>query len=150
MKIINSSVVLSIFLLAANLACAQIDNPVKWSYGVKKIGSYHAIVYFKADMQRGWHIYSTKQPPGGPLKTSINLEPGNYKLSGTLHEPPPLVKYVDILEMDTFYFEGSVVFSQAIQCYGAHSVVRGKISYMVCNDSKCLSAQEIQYSIPVY
>lgn len=44
--------------LLAKLGSAQILNPVKWSYAAKRINSKEAIVYLKATIDNGWHIYS--------------------------------------------------------------------------------------------
>jgi len=54
-----------VFLICAT-SFAQILKPVKWSYASKRINDNEAIVFIKATMEKGWHIYSQTVRDGGP------------------------------------------------------------------------------------
>ena len=139
--------------MAINMAAyAQIESPVKWSYAAKKISSTEAVVFLKATIQDGWHIYSTNLKDGGPIKTSFTFTPSkDYSLSGNATEPTPLSKIEKAFNnMTVTYFEKSVIFQQKIKLKSANAtVVKGQLEYMTCNDKKCLPPEDIDFSIPV-
>ena len=121
-------------------AHAQIEAPVKWSYAAKKISGTEMVVFLKATIQKGWHIYSMHVKDGGPIKTSFTFSPSKeYSLTGKTIEPKPVTKYEKSFTMNVSYFENSVIFQQKIKIKSAKaSVVKGKLEYMTCNDVKCL------------
>jgi DsbC/DsbD-like thiol-disulfide interchange protein len=132
-------------------AFAQIEAPVKWSYGAKKISSTAAVVLLKATIQDGWHIYSQNMKEGGPIRTSFIFSPSKeYSLIGSPSEPMPVTKFEKSFNMNVSYFEKSVVFQQKIKLKTPNaSVVKGKLEYMTCNDKKCLPPEDIDFSIPL-
>jgi thiol:disulfide interchange protein DsbD len=137
-------------LILCNPARAQIESPVKWSYAAKKINNDEAALFLKATIDPGWHIYSTAQKDGGPVKTSFSFVPsGDYTIVGTVSEPKPVSKYETAFGMDVSYFENSVVFRQKIRLNAATTVVKGSLKYMVCNDQKCLPPETVSFAIPI-
>jgi hypothetical protein len=129
----------------------QILNPVKWSYAAKKTGQGKAMVFVKADIDTGWHIYySMNHIENGPIETSFNFMSSNdYALIGKVMEPKPITKADKTFEMDVSYFQSSVVFQQCLKLKLQKSVVKGTINFMVCNDQKCLPPQKVRFVIPV-
>lgn len=128
---------------------AQILDPVKWSYAAKRTGKDEAVVFLKATIGDGWHIYSTRQKNGGPVKTSFTFSHGvDYVLVGKMMEPVPVTKF-ESLEMDVHYFERSVIFQQKVRLKKAQAEIKGKLEFMVCNDQKCLPPDERAFSIAV-
>src|SRR5579863_7789184 len=106
----------AITLLISAGAFAQIESPVKWSYAAKRLSNTEAVVFLKATIQDGWHIYSTNLKDGGPIKTSFTFLPSKeYSLIGKTAEPVPLSKYEKSFSMDVTYFEKSVIFQQKIK-----------------------------------
>jgi DsbC/DsbD-like thiol-disulfide interchange protein len=129
---------------------AQILTPVKWSYAAKKITATEAVVFIKATIDDGWHIYSVNQKPGGPLKTSFKFVASpDYVLSGKVTEPKPIKKYEDGFMMDVFYFEKTVIFQQKIRLKKGQATVDGKVEFMVCNNKQCLPGDTAAFSIPI-
>jgi len=136
-------------LFGANLF-GQILTPVKWSYAAKVLNDKEAIVFIKATIDDGWHIYSVNQKKGGPVKTSFQFSPSNrYDLIGKISEPAPFTKFEPAFGINVSYFEKSVIFSQKIQLTKHGVVVKGKVNFMVCNDEKCLPPQDVAFSIPL-
>lgn len=137
-------------LFATTFANAQILSPVKWSYGAKKTGANTAVVFLRATIDAGWHIYSLNIKDGGPIKTSFTFSPSaEYTLAGTTIEPTPITKFEKAFGMDVSYFEHDVIFQQKIKLKNGQAVVKGKLEYMTCNDQKCLPPDDIDFSIPV-
>jgi hypothetical protein len=132
-------------------AFAQIETPVKWSYAAKKLSPTEAVVFLRATIQDGWHIYSLDVKDGGPIKTSFTFTPSKeYSLDGKPSEPAAITKYEKVFSMDVSYFEKSVTFQQKIKLKSPNaSVVKGKLEYMTCNDKKCLPPDDIDFSIPL-
>ncbi|HEY8783614.1 MAG TPA: protein-disulfide reductase DsbD domain-containing protein [Mucilaginibacter sp.] len=132
-------------------AFAQIEAPVKWSYAAKKVSSTEAVVFLRATIDPGWHIYSQNVKDGGPIKTSFTFTPSReYSMIGKTAEPKPATKYEDAFKMDVSYFENSVTFQQKIRLKSPKvSAVKGKLEYMTCNDKKCLPPEDIDFSIPL-
>ena len=146
-----------IFLMAAVIltaskqsAFAQILHPVHWSYAAKKTNKNEVVIFIKATFDEGWHIYSINQKDGGPVKTSFTFLPSKtYRLLEDVKEPNPISKYEKTFSMDVNYFEKSVIFQQKVQLTSSDAVVGGTVSFMTCNDQKCLPPDEVNFHISV-
>jgi hypothetical protein len=143
-------IILCALIFSAGALKAQILNPVKWSYGAKKGSDGTATLFFKANIDEGWHIYSVNQGPGGPKKTEIILEPSAaYVKVGKAQEPKPEKKYEDAFGINVYFFKDQVIFQQKIKLKAGQTTVKGKIGFMVCTDKQCLPPDEVSFSIPV-
>ena len=61
---------------------AQIEAPVKWSYAAKRLSNTEAVVFLRATIQDGWHIYSVSIVPpngGSARKYRYFLECNDFK-----------------------------------------------------------------------
>jgi thiol:disulfide interchange protein DsbD len=132
-------------------AYAQIETPVKWAYAAKKLNEKEAVVFLKATIQPGWHIYSLDVKDGGPIKTSFDFATSPlYSPVGKTTEPTPITKYEKVFSMNVSYFEKEVVFQQKIKLKSAKAAnVTGKLTYMTCNDKKCLPPEDVDFTIPL-
>lgn len=143
---------LLVFALIISIsAYAQIDTPVRWSYGAKRINANEAVVVLRARIHPGWHIYSQKVKKGGPIKTSFKFAPSkNYILLGKPTEPTPKVKYEKSFKMNIGYFENEVVFQQKIRLKNNVPIdIKGGLEYAVCNKTGCLPPEDIAFNIPL-
>lgn len=149
---------LKIFLVLMVAVCyfsapsfAQLQKPVKWSYAAKRLNATEGILYIRGTIEKGWHIYSTVQPEGGPLKSSFSFTSGkSFSMIGGLVEPKPIKHFEKVFDMDVLYFENTVTFSQKIKLKDKKPfVVKGKLEYMACNDTQCLPPDKVVFSIPV-
>lgn len=128
---------------------AQLKKPVNWSYTANRISSTEAVIFLKATIDNGWHIYSAYQTGDGPIKTSFKFTPSkDYSLCGKIMETKPIKKYEEAFEIDIFYHERVVVFQQRIKLKGT-TVVKGKVSFMACTNEQCLPPEDVGFSIPV-
>lgn len=131
-------------------AFAQIEEPVKWSYAAKKTSATEAVVFVKATIEPGWHIYSQFVKDGGPIATTITFTQGkDYTLVGKAAEPKAITKYEDTFKMNVSYFENSVIFQQKVKLKGKEANIKGKVEFMTCNDRKCLPPDEVSFSVVV-
>ena len=144
-------ILIATVLLLSYGAFAQIEVPVKWSYAAKRVSRTEAIVYFRANIQSGWHIYSLHVKDGGPIKTSFKFAPSKeYGMYGKTTEPTPLTKYEKAFSMDVSYFEKTVTFQQKIKLRSPKAaIVKGSLEYMTCNDKKCLPPDDVEFSVPI-
>ena len=140
----------SLLLFSISATFAQLESPVTWSYAAKKINATSAEIYIKANIDEGWHLYSQFLKPGGPSKTKIAFNASkDFALVGTTTEPKAITYFDKNFKMNVSYFADQVVFKQKVKLNAKTTVVKGKIEYMVCDDSKCLPPDEISFSIPV-
>src|SRR6202012_1061907 len=96
-------------------AFAQIESPVKWAYGAKRVSPTEAVVFLRATIDDGWHIYSAYQKDGGPVKTAFTFDASKDDvLSGSVSEPKPVTKFEKTFGMDVLYFENTVTFQQKV------------------------------------
>jgi hypothetical protein len=136
-----------IFSLSAH---SQILKPVTWSYAAKKISKTEAVVYMKATIDQGWHIYSQNLKDDGPVKTTFTFPAAKtYMLIGKTIEPKAITRYEDTFQMNVSFFEKSVVFQQKVKLKGTSAIVKGTVKFMTCDDKQCQPPEEINFSIPV-
>lgn len=140
-----------ILLMAAALQTkAQILTPVHWSYAAKKINKDEAVIFMKATIEEGWHLYSQTVKDGGPVKTTITFPPSTlYSLISKTTEPKPITKYEKVFSMDVSYFEHEVVFQQKIKLKAGQVTVKGTVEYMTCNDHQCLPPEAVEFSVAI-
>lgn len=140
----------SIALLVGSSLQAQILKPVKWSYAAKKTSPTEAVVYLKATLDPGWHVYSQHVKEGGPVATSFKFSPGAYVLQGPTQEPTPITKLEKVFAMEVSYFEKQVIFQQKVKLTGKTPLtVKGTLEYMVCDEKQCLPPEEVSFTVPV-
>lgn len=138
------------FLCGTSALFAQILQPVKWSYAAKKISKTEAVLLIKATIDNGWHIYSTHQKEGGPVKTSVTFTPSkDYVINGALAEPKPVTKFEKVFNLNVSYFEKTVIFQQKIKLKKDQTSIKGQLEYMVCNDKQCLPPDNVDFNISV-
>lgn len=148
-KKITLSFLVSLFTLG--IAFAQIENPVKWSYTAKKISDKEYDVYITASIDTKWHLYA--QDAGeGPEPTTINFTKnplvtnvGKTKEQGKLEK-----EYDNNFNSVLKFYSTKVSFVQRVKLKAnVATVIKGSVSFMVCNDKKCLPPKSIPFSVNV-
>lgn len=142
--------ILTLVFFGAAGAFAQLENPVSWSYAAKKTGKNEAVLLIKATIEEGWHLYSQNVKPGGPSRTIISFTPSkDYTLVGKTAEPKPISKFEKVFNMNVPYFQDVVVFQQKIKLNKGVTTIKGKVEFMVCDDTQCLPPSDVKFSIPI-
>ncbi|WP_025146515.1 protein-disulfide reductase DsbD domain-containing protein [Pedobacter jeongneungensis] len=147
-------ILIPLFVLAllSTSASAQIFKPVKWSYASKRTGKNEAILFIRAVIDQGWHIYSQDMTAGsGPVKTSFQFVADKlYKLDGKVSEPQSKKVFDPNFNMVLEFLEGSVTFQQKIKLSsGTPTKVSGSVHFMVCDEERCLPPEDVKFSILV-
>ena len=144
-----SLIIISVFMVGA--AIAQIENPVKWTYTSKKIADKTYELHMTATLDGKWHIYAQNAGEGPePTVFSFTKNP-LVKLDDKVKEVGKLEKMYDPnFKSELKFYSSKVDFVQKVKVKStASTVVKGTVSYMVCNDRKCLPPKEIPFSIKV-
>ena len=132
-------------------AHAQIENPVTWTYTAKKIKGDVYELHMTAALEGKWHIYS-QDAGDGPVPTSFEFAKNPLvKPDGKVTEVGKLDKEYDPNFKSTLrFYTGKVDFVQRIKLKSpVNTLVKGKITYMVCNDKKCLPPRDVDFSIKI-
>lgn len=144
------SIAFIIVIFAAFTAKAQVLTPVKWSVGSKKIDNEKAVVFIKASIENGWHIYGMQVPKGGPIATNFDFKKSNdFTLTGKTLEPKPQSKYEDIFKMTVPYHSKEVVFQQHVKLNKGKANVSGTVEFMACDKNQCLPPDEYNFTVAI-
>lgn len=140
--------IMSLMLVVAMALAAQIVTPVKWNTQVKMNDDTHGVVMLKATIDKGWHLYATEIPEGGPIATSVEWTAlKGVKLDGQLSwDAQPVVKHDKSFDMDLKWWESHVTLSQKFTVTDEKYSIKGSIRYMSCNDTQCSSPETQTFS----
>lgn len=145
------TILVSILIFCFTIANAQMENPVKWSYTAKKIADKTYELHITALIDANWHLYA--QDAGeGPEPTSFSFTANPLvKLDGKVKEVGKLEKTYDPNFKSVLKYYGKQVdFVQKIKLKSsATTLVKGTVTFMTCNDKKCLPPKEMPFSIKV-
>ena len=128
-----------------------------WAFGQEKIQwsfefePYPASLQISAKIENGWHLYALDLDPSiGPVPTQIVLE--KNKLVKEIHpfEASTIAKksFDANFGAEVSYFEQSFEASNRIKVKKP-TTVKGELTYMLCDDKRCLPPQTIPFEIKV-
>ena len=135
-------------ILLFTVADAQINNPVKWLFTAKKVTDKTYELYITANLESNWHIYA--QDSNESTGTSFSFSPNPLvKFDGKVKESGKMEKTYDPNVKSVLrYYSNQVDFIQKIKVRStATTLVKGTVTYIVCNDKKCLPPNEVPFSI---
>ncbi len=143
---------LTTILFSTSLISQTLD-PIKWEAKVGKESEDMYTLYFKATLDKGWHLYSqneadTDEITPTPTEFTFNNAENTYALEGETVEPKGIEKYDNIFEMDVKYFEDEVTFFQKIKLKDKTlKAVKAEVFFSVCDDEKCLAPEVIEFDL---
>ena len=134
-------------LLAVVSLFAQMMDPVHFSSKLTMLKGDEAEIVFTANIDAGWHVYSTDLGSGGPIAASFNVvKMDGAEAVGKLQPRGKEIKQFDkLFEMDVRYFEGSATFAQKIRFTKPAYDIDCYLEYGACNDQNCLPPSEVQF-----
>ena len=138
-----------ILLMFTGLVNAQINNPVKWTYTAKKIADKTYELHMTASIDGNWHLYAQDAGEGPePTVFSFTANP-LIKFDGKVKEIGKLEKsYDNNFKSVLKYYAKKVDFVQKIKVKSSiATIVKGSVSFMVCNDRQCLPPKEVEFKI---
>lgn len=121
------------------------QDHISWDFGFDASSQK---VQLKASLDHGWHLYSQNlMENAGPVATSFVFEKNNaLKLKSKVQEPPTIEKFDMNFESTVNYFENEVVFTQQVKLK-KETVLKGTVTYMICNEVMCLPPVDQQFEI---
>lgn len=127
-----------------------IENPVSWSFDLKDLGEDKYTLIFKADIETGWTVYSQYIDEGGPVPTTIWYENEDIiEKVGDAKEDGHVKTGMDpIFEMEVTKFLADQPFtiSQEIKVKDSSSKLKGYLTFMTCDDERCLPPTDVEFS----
>ncbi len=122
---------------------SQILEPVKWESEIEKISDTEYNLIFKANIDKGWYIYSQNKidPDGFAPITYFEFknQDNNYKLVGNTTEPSVAPVYDKIFEEDVIKFKEQAQFEQKITLLNTElNQVEVFVEYQTCDNEKCI------------
>ena len=140
---------LSLFLLLASTlsASSQIQDPVHFSVSKQQVSDTEIDVVFTAEIEPGWHVYSTDLPDGGPVSAVLTTETSEGATAdGSLrHGSGEISSYDEMFGMTLRYFEGKATFTQRYKITGKTYRVKGYLEYGACNDENCMPPTQVEF-----
>lgn len=143
---------LGLFLLsAAHSICAQVLNPVLWTFSSKKIAEKIYEVRLTANIQSSWHLYSQTQPAdaiNNPTEITFNKNP-LIILDGKAKEIGKMEMYKDTkLGISANQYSDKVEFVQKLKLKSKTKTnISGSVEYQTCDDKKCLPPKKLNFSV---
>ena len=128
---------------------AQMIKPVKWSYDVVKQSEHIYEVHFKAEMDDKWAIYSQFTSDEGPVPTIFTFESDDNIVleKGVREEGDLLSGFDELFETTVKKFKKQVDFIQIVKVKNGESYLKGYVTYMTCDDKRCLPPADEEFSI---
>ena len=137
-----------LFLFLPFLCFGQMPSPVSWTFDIDHIDEETVELIFQADIDEGWNVYSQFIDEGGPFPTTITYETKAVETLGEASEEGYKKEGMDpIFEMNVIKFLSKEPYTirQKIK-RGSLSKVEGYLTYMTCDDERCLPPTDVEFS----
>lgn len=140
-------VIIGCFLLLPWLLSAQILEPITWTIAGNAKNDTLFEVIFNAKIEKGWHLYATKLPQGGPVETQFHFD----RLQDAVLQGEMLVSkgaeksFDENFQMQLRWYENEVTFTQLLKVQNGF-VIAGNVEFMGCNDNTCLPPSRVDFS----
>lgn len=143
-----------LFALIVAPACAQIEDPVNWDFGLypsEQQGLHDLVIHAAVDTC--WHIYSQdNNPDDGPVPTEFGFEwPTGLIPQGSVQECTPIEEYDPNFMLDLKFFEEHVYWRQTVDLSEVEkdAVIQGYVYFMVCDERMCLPPEEVPIEVKI-
>ena len=105
------------------------------------------MLIYEADIDEGWYVYSQYLDDGGPIPTSFFYDDNeNAEVAETAEEIGKAKSGFDsMFEMEVTKYANKVTFKQKVKIK-ANTSLTGYITYMTCDDAKCLPPTDEDFS----
>lgn len=142
-------------LLAVAFAAPAAD-PVAWkveSSPTVKAGARFTIKLV-AKIEPGWHIYSMKPVPDGPIPTRIWVAEGQlFQLAGAVRASEPRTVQDPTFGTEVELYDAEAAFTVPLHVTASAPAGMRKVivntSYQSCDDKICLPPKTIKLEVPV-
>jgi thiol:disulfide interchange protein DsbD len=130
------------------IASSQILNPVSWDFDSRKVSATEYELIFTANIDEHWAVYSQYVDEGGPLPTTFIFEESEaFALVDSVIESDEnkATKHDPVFDMIVSKFYNKAVFFQKINLNADEATVKGELSFMTCDDIKCLAPTDVPF-----
>ncbi|NNF35623.1 MAG: DUF255 domain-containing protein [Saprospiraceae bacterium] len=128
-------------------------NPVVWSFSQEEISDKEIKLKFSADIEKGWTVYSQYTNDEGPVPTEIVYESmgGNTVVGEAVESGYKKEGYDTYFDMDVIKFLSDEPYQieQIIDISKATGPIKGYLTYMTCDDTKCLPPTDVEFTFDV-
>ena len=130
---------------------AQIVDPIKWDFSVKKTSDCEANLILHAKLDDKWHLYGQKPYDDGPVNTTIKFtKSSDYELIGKPSEKTLIKKLEPVFGVELNFFEHEATFTQKIKIKSDKAFeIKGSVESMVCNDVQCMPPTTVDYTFKI-
>jgi hypothetical protein len=137
------------FPFLSSYALMAQQSPVKWSFELKSKNMESAEFTAKADISKGWNIYSVYMDDGGPVPTSFAFEEIiKGSLIGQIVEKSEKISaYDELFEMKVIKYKNYAEFSQIIAKSESTIKLKGNVLFMCCDSQRCLPPSKIPFDL---
>ena len=127
---------------------AQIQDPVQFKSEWQSLSETEAQIVFTADIDAGWHVYSTDLGDGGPISATFNTDKmEGLELDGKLMPQGKEMENFDkLFDMKVRYFENKATFVQKLEITGETYYIEGYLEYGACNNENCLPPTAVPFT----
>lgn len=138
-----------IFTLITLSLFSQIYNPVSWEFSQSKISDSEIELQFKANIEKGWHLYSQDIPESPPATAFTFIINGDTSIK-VLEESESIQQYDPNFDMILKYFSNEAIFKHNIKIQeGENFKIEGYVDFMVCDDAQCLPPDYVEFSFNI-
>lgn len=149
--------ILLTLLLFTQLFSQTKEKNIQWSASVSKseINSNEKfVVTVKAEIKKGWHLYSATTPPEGAQPTKFAIkESDKFKIVSSIKQTKPIVKFEELFGANTEYFENEATFNFEVEpttkVNSGENAFTLIVEYMMCNDKVCLPPVEEELKLKI-
>ena len=140
-----------LFVLASFSGQAQL-NPVSWKIDINQLSGDNYELTFKANIDKGWTVYSQFTSDGGPVPTQINYDSDGFEKIGPAAESGKKKEGFDkIFKIDVIKFlaDEPYVIKQKIKVAPGTESIVGYLTYMTCDAKSCLPPTDIDFDLAI-
>lgn len=136
--------------LASPTLAQGISDHIKWTQSQQKVSDTEADIIFTAQIGKGWHLYGTNLPDGGPTPTQLEVDKitGGSLVGKLTGDRAPISKHDAMFDMQISYWEGKVTLRQRVKVTDPEKFkFEGALRYMICDDEQCMPPTNHEFSL---
>ena len=124
----------------------QDENLVDWKFSLNEEGTALEI---EAKIKDTWVIYSQHTDPEGPIPLEFEFtEITGAELSGVVEElTAPMSEMSEMFGVEVKKFKKSATFKQKLMPKDGDRHIKGMVTYMACDATKCLPPKTIPFEV---
>lgn len=136
------------------LSAQENNDPVKFTYSVKKLDGKNYELHILATLDDGWHLYSQTQPKEAiakPTEIKILKSPLVTLVAGKAKEIGTKETYQNKeVGIKQYQYGHKVEFVQGFSMKATiKTYLAGTVTYQVCTDERCLAVKTVSFNLPI-